>query len=191
MKDRSRIFHLTYALLTHARTYAYAPPIEAWRRNWLHSHKLSELQKLKSRWLLSVFAWITVIINQSRFGIAITIYFRIKYSAKYFCCNAMSYGDIYYLHQLRRSHCLFDRVLFTRARNLYLITRSPCVAQQIKKTWRAKTSRTEYAVKANRIFEKATICGIKEKALILQQPPAYAKTVNLCVYNCIQHLCMW
>jgi len=114
---------------------------------------------------------------------------RIKYSAKYFCCNVMSYGDIYYLHQLRRSHCLFDRVLFTRARNLYLITRSSCVAQQIKKTWRVKTSRTEYAAKANRIFEKATICGIKEKALILQQP-AYAKTVNLCIqlYTAFVHV---
>lgn len=41
-------------------------------------------------------------------------------------------------------------------------------AQQIKEMWRAKTSKTEYAMKANRRFEKATICGTKEKALILQ-----------------------
>lgn len=165
MKDWSRIFHLMYALLTYARTYAYEPPIEAWRWNRFHSCKLPELQKLTSRMLLLVFC-MNHSYYYSRFGIAITIYFYIKYSTNF---TVTQWATREHLHQLHRSHYLLDKILFIRTRNLCLyLSHEGLVTQQIKKTWRAKTSRTEYVVKANRIFEKATTCSIKEKALILQ-----------------------
>lgn len=120
--------------------------------------------------------------------ITITIYLPYQIFREYFCCNAMSHGDIYHLHQLRRSHCLFDRVLFTRARNLwiYFITRSPCSTAN-KENVARQNEQNRICGESEQNIRKKLRSAVPKKKLWYYSNRRHTQRQWICVYNCIQH----